>query len=357
LTATPRWIADADRALGGAAARVRVLAASTPSNLAAELARLEGAWARGVEEAPRFTYAPLEDVGALPSELLRAGEALEARGELGAVYAARARELASEAALAASVGTRRARRIARERFGPRDAFDAEADRLAAAWLGEPPERAADHELVATDDRADARSLVSVMLREIGARRLALRVVVVREMAPLAAVGDGVVQIAAGRRATPRDAERTALHELDGHAAPALRARSARLGLFAFGTARGSDDQEGRALAIERARGFLDAPRRRELALRHAAARAAHRGEAFVDTARLLLAEAAPLADALRIAARAHRGGGLGREAVYVPALLRVEAATAADPSLDDVLAAGRVSVDVAPVLRPWAAPA
>ena len=74
---------------------------------------------------------------------------------------------------------------------------------------------------------------------------------------------------------------------------------------------------------------------------------------FVATARLLLESAAPLSTALRIAARVHRGGGLGREAVNLPALLRVEAAMARDAALDDVLRVGRVAVDAAPALRPW----
>jgi hypothetical protein len=58
-------------------------------------------------------------------------------------------------------------------------------------------------------------------------------------------------------------------------------------------------------------------------------------------------------DALRITARVHRGGGLGREAVYLPAFLRVEAALAARPELDRVLGSGRVAVDAADVLGPW----
>jgi hypothetical protein len=58
--------------------------------------------------------------------------------------------------------------------------------------------------------------------------------------------------------------------------------------------------------------------------------------------------------ALRIGARTHRGGGLGREAVYLPALLRVTAALEADGGLDRVLSAGRVAVDAAPALRAWA---
>ena len=75
----------------------------------------------------------------------------------------------------------------------------------------------------------------------------------------------------------------------------------------------------------------------------------------MTTTRLLLDRGAPLADALRIAARVHRGGGLAREAVYLPALLRVEAALADEAQLDEVLGAGRVSVDAASALRGWVA--
>jgi hypothetical protein len=46
-----------------------------------------------------------------------------------------------------------------------------------------------------------------------------------------------------------------------------------------------------------------------------------------------------------------RGGGLGREVVYLPALLRVEQAFEREPELDDWLAAGRLSLAAARVLR------
>jgi hypothetical protein len=39
--------------------------------------------------------------------------------------------------------------------------------------------------------------------------------------------------------------------------------------------------------------------------------------------------------------------------IYLPALLRVEAALAASPALDHVLASGRVGVDDAHVLADW----
>jgi len=58
-------------------------------------------------------------------------------------------------------------------------------------------------------------------------------------------------------------------------------------------------------------------RRREIALRHVRARAVARRADFVETTALLEEHGAPLREALRIAARVHRGGGLAREAVYL----------------------------------------
>ena len=58
-------------------------------------------------------------------------------------------------------------------------------------------------------------------------------------------------------------------------------------------------------------------------------------------------------ESTRAALRAHRGGGLARELVYVPAWLRVRAAVARDPSLESVLASGQISVAAAETLRPF----
>jgi hypothetical protein len=137
--------------------------------------------------------------------------------------------------------------------------------------------------------------------------------------------------------------------------PRTRAASAPLAIFSLGTARGSDEQEGRALFLEHEAGVLDPGRRLELARRHLACRLLERGADFVETVRVLARDrGTPLADALRIAARAHRGGGLGREIVYLPSLLRVRALRQRRPALAQVLAMGLVSVEAAPLLERWA---
>jgi len=351
----PRWTARATQALSDAVAQVRVIASNTPENLREELDRLQARFRVGAE-APRFCYAPPPDHAALRGALLALADDLDGLGELGAIYADRAREIEAEAALCELAGRPGLWAAARRRYALRDGFEASADVTAAAWLEERAPAPLPAETSRSDDAMDPDSLLSRLRQELGRRRLPLRVLVSRNLASLAATGEGFVQIVAERALSRRDVERTVLHEIEGHVLPRHVSSSAPIGIFALGTARGSDDQEGRALARERAAGFLDHGRRREIALRHQAARSVGAGADFVATARLLLDRGAALPDALRIAARVHRGGGLAREAVYLPALLRVEAALGADASLDHVLGSGRVAVDAAPALRLWIAP-
>ena len=358
----PAWEADATRALGQASAAIRMLAVSTPRNLRAELDRLGALWARGEAAMPCFVYGGAPDHRELERALCSAADRLEREGDLGGLYAGRARELADEAAICRGVGGSELWVAARRRFARRDSFDDAADALVARWLedgaGAPSrgEEAAECDDGAaptrSDDEGSPSSLVSRMRQEIGARRLPVRVVVARELASLAATGDGAVQVVAGRWLPPRDVERTVLHEVLGHVLPRVGATAAHLGIFAVGSARGADDQEGRARALERRAGFLDGRRRRELALRHVAARTVERRADFVETTRELCERGGAPDEALRIAARAHRGGGLARESVYVPALLRFEAAAGA-PDVERVLGAGRVAVELAGALAAW----
>ena len=55
--------------------------------------------------------------------------------------------------------------------------------------------------------------------------------------------------------------------------------------------------------------------------------------------------------ALAMALRIHRGGGLGRELAYLPAFLRVSDALRAAPWLEDLMKRGRISIEGARVLR------
>ena len=335
--------------------RVRMIAATTPIDLAGELERLLAKWNAGEVCSPQFSYPEPQDHHELITTLERLAEWLDKEGQLGAIYADRAREIAAEAAVCSASGTPHLRKCARYRFSRRDDFDDAADVLVKDWLDEPfdtsPIDAAN--LVRSDDARDARSLLVRLRAEMGARKIPFRIVVARDSSALAATGDSFVQIASGRMMTVEDVERTVLHEIEGHVLPRCRASAQRMGIFAIGTRFGVDDQEGRALNIERRAGFLKGSRRRELAWRHRAARMLEGDAEFVEAVRVLIQAGAGIPDALRITARVFRGGGLGREIVYLPAFLRVDAALVRAPHLDDVLCAGRVAVGAAELLRPW----
>jgi hypothetical protein len=75
------------------------------------------------------------------------------------------------------------------------------------------------------------------------------------------------------------------------------------------------------------------------------------GASFIETVDRLRAVGARLRDALQIAARCHRGGGLAREIVYLTALQRVEAAFEVDPRLEPWLERGRIGLDAAARMR------
>jgi hypothetical protein len=353
------WVKSADRALSLAAEHVKLIRAVTPTNFDSELEELERAFRRGSPRLPRWSY----DSTAVPPELCAALEKLagflEKLSPLGAVYAARAREICLEASIIDAVGTPRLRSRAEERFVARTEEGREdlarADELAALWSAAEVALPVEDRTLSSDVD-DPSSLVSRMASEVGKNLLPMRVVLQAGLASLAATGDGVILVAAGKWVARRDIERTVLHEIAGHAMPRARAARASIGIFALGTARGIDDQEGRALLIEESAGFLDASRRRELGFRHIAARATLEGQNLVDVTRLLHGKGATIAEAVRIAARVERGGlgsgGLAREVVYLPAYLRVRRAACGPNAavVESMMASGRIAADVARVV-------
>ncbi|MBW2528255.1 MAG: DUF1704 domain-containing protein [Deltaproteobacteria bacterium] len=348
----PSWEPAARSMLARAMEQNRLLGWLTPTNLARELEALCADWRRGNERLPRWRYPAAPASAALCRRLGELADELEPREPLGPWYAGRARELALELELGTTADPQRFVELGRRRFTRRDGFDDQADGLSDRWLAASrpePRRAT----IRSDDGTDPRSLLCCMRAEVERQELPIQVTPTQELSALAAIGPGAIYVIAGRRLSEADVSRTVLHEIHGHALPQLRGQRARLGIFQVGTAHGADDQEGRAIGLEEEAQLLDGGRRLELALRHAAARAVEAGASFVETARVLGEHPVSLFDRLRITARAHRGGGLGRERVYLPAYLRVRAARAADPAVDEVLASGSVAVGAVAALRRW----
>jgi hypothetical protein len=345
-----------------AARDVQVLASATPENAAAERARLTDALRRGDAECPRWTYRGA-GAGGRMAELRRALETLwttaEPRGHsaaMGMLVAERAQELAVEAALCEAMGTRDVEKLARERFAPTAPEIArEASQTCARWLAE--EREVETEPTMASDDPDPKSLVSRLRAEVGRLRLPFSVVIQPALAPLAATGDRVILVAAGRPTTERDVARTVLHEIEGHVLPRARALKASLLLLRIGTARGVDDQEGRALLLEERASLMCGRRRCHLALRHRAFEAMVEGASFADVTReLTSAHGVDPASAVVVAERVFRGGdgvhpGLGRERVYLEALVRVREHLDAHPEDEAVLASGQVGLDAVEAIR------
>src|ERR1019366_5169871 len=296
------------------------------TNAQAERARLIGELRAGRRSSPRWAYVPRPH-----EELRRALDAAERileqgdRSPVETLFLDRTRELALEAAMCASAGRPELARLARARFEPhvpRVARD--ASELCPAWLP---------------------------------LRLPFTVVESPWLAPLSATGERVILVATDRLVPDEDARRTVLHEVEGHACPRARSVHAPSPLFRIGTARGTDDQEGRAVLLEERAGLLGPRRTRQLAARHRAVEAMLEGASFADVAGALVSRCAlGPADAIIVAERAFRGSdgthpGLGRERVYLESLVRVREHLAARPQDDAIMASGQIGVASLEALR------
>ncbi len=279
---------------------------------------------------------------------------------LEALFLGRIRELSLEAEMCARAGTVAVTRLARARFRhPEEETSRAASALCTAWLDEPRASATDTSILSDD--LDPRSLLSRMREAVGRLRLPFTVIATPWLAPLAATGEGVILVTTGRLVSDEDTRRTVLHEIDGHARPRARSMHAGSSLFRTGTARGIDDQEGRAVWLEERAGLLGPRRRRQLAARHRAVEKMLEGAGFADVAEMLIADhGLETAEAVLVAERVFRGGdgthpGLGRERVYLESLVRVRRHLTLRPEDDAVLATGQVAVDAIETLRPFVA--
>jgi hypothetical protein len=356
----PTWTSRADEALISAARVVHLLSACTPTNARAERARMIAAASRGARVTPQWIYPTTASSG-VRARLEDLIEALEPLGAdpLARIYSDRAKEIACEAELSENVGAEKFGSLAAARFAG-DSRSLEKSRaLAEAWAREKSSE--ENETIACDsDHPD--SLVSLMKKEIGKRALPFRVHVHAPLSSLAATGDGIIYVTAGRPISKAAAVRTVLHEVDGHALPRMAASKLELAIFRIGTARGTDDQEGLALMIEERAGMLVGERRRDLASRAFAVSAMRNGADFSEIVALMKNDHDCSAEkSVRIAERIFRGSygrtpGLGRESIYLDAFARVKNHLTRFPDDEKILASGQVSVDAIGVLTPHATP-
>jgi hypothetical protein len=351
------WLFRAERLLIEAVRSVRLLGSVVPRNAAPERLRLIQAFEAGGEATPRWTYART-DHSALRKALARAAARLGTEPHpIAQLYAARARELEIEAALASEAGTGVLGALARARFRSASPQAAgEATILARKWINEGRDATDENAETIESDLPVPGSLLTRMREEVSRLGLPFAVVAQPSLSALAATGERHILIAAGRKVTREDVERTVMHEIEAHAIPRTRAAQARLGIFQIGTARGIDDQEGFAIVLEERGNYLGPKRKRELAARHLAVEAMDGGARFAENVSALVKEHGLAArDAVLVAERVYRGGdgstpGLGRERIYLEAFLRVREHLAKKPTDEAILTSGQVSLDAVPIL-------
>jgi hypothetical protein len=353
IAAQPRGVIDLDRTplfhntqelLRRAEAEIRLIDRAEPRNAPAEREALIHDWGSGKRRAPRFEYAARPELGSLRAALSGAASVMAGFGPLGATYAARALELECEAQAAELIGLPEFLTACVRRYPPdRSSAGEAADACAVRWILAPDEPKA--KLHRSDDHADPGSLVCALER--ATEGLPVRVWVRPNQIAAAAVGEGFIALRPGLWHSRASVLRIVVHEVEGHVRPRVAAQREALAVFRVGAAQSGDDEEGRALLLERRAGVLEGERRRELARRHLAASAVRSGASFQDTAELLLGYGQDIASAVEAACRAHRGGGLAREYVYLVALARVTRAFEAQPELERYFERGRVSVEAA----------
>jgi len=331
---------------------IALLDRARPLNLPAERARLVLAYQGGKKSSLELEYAPCPELSDVRRTLDAVSHSLEPREVEPALLLGRVDELRLEAELAEHVGKPSFLALAARRF-PLPENDARLRQVAQGWLGDragpldPREPEPTH---LTDDASDPNSLLSLISRRVFAERLPVRVEVDAGLVALAAVAEGLVRVRAGARLSARVGGRIALHEVEGHLLPRVAGQKLG-GVFLAGSVRASEDEEGRALLLEERAGLLDASRRAELGRRYLAAASVRQGADFAETCQLLLDTGADVPSAVELGCRVHRGGGLGRELVYLAGYERVKSVLEQQPQLEALQRSGRVSLAAAAALR------
>lgn len=326
-------------------AQIALIDRVRPLGLAQEVRRLCAAWRKQRVATPVLRYAAPPDLSRLQRTLANIAAKAQGHYQEGAWLAARAEELLLEASMVSAVGRPRFGELATLRFSLSERSEARrVEDLARLWIAAGASSRDDGEpRIQSDDRSDPRSLLAVVSRRIGELRLPARVIVDSDLMSVAACSDRSVIIRAGTPLTAIAAKRIAEHEVVGHLLPRLSART-RKDVLRCGCAGATDDEEGRALLIEERLGLMEPARLAELGARHWACVYQRRGADFAEGVRGLLELGAPTEIAVRATMRARRGGGLGRELIYLPAMRRLAKAFNASPGLESWFRLGRASL-------------
>ncbi|MFW6049800.1 MAG: tyrosine/phenylalanine carboxypeptidase domain-containing protein [Myxococcota bacterium] len=339
----------------------RLLPAVTAVNAAEERRRLAGCLARGVAADPAWRWKP-QELGASPWRWLATCRDLALDSPARESYLRRLDELELDLELLAVLGhPARVRPLAARRFGsgrspvPSDEGPVPLARVAAALLAHVQDTSEPRTLPADAPDSSVPSVARLMRAVAAAAGLEVRVAVEPRLAAAAAAGERIVLLA-DRRFGWREAVRLAVHEVLGHLVSAANGRAQPLRIVELGMAGSFADQEGLCIFLEEMAGVLCGHRLRTLAARVVVADLMHDGVPFGEAARVLVDEHGfePF-EAVTLAERAYRGGGVARDVSYLGGWLRVRRAVVAGEATVDELRSGRVSLAELPALRVLAA--
>lgn len=349
--------ASLDIDLGRVADGARVLGRAIASHSASERHRLVTELTAGRPCTPTWRYPTSEVPPEVRLALTRTRHGASRLGSIGQLYLTRLDELELEVELVAHCGqARRVRPLAARRFGTGQeqvVYDGEQSTLlevAERLLSTCPAATEARTIPATSERGEP-SFSKVIRVVADAMGVEVEIKVDPRLAAQAASGTRTVFLA-GRPVAVREAVRLALHEVIGHLLSSRNAEAQTLHLLRVGTCESFEDQEGAAVYVEELAGVLDPPRLRVLAARVIAAAAMHEGALFNEVARHLQNELNFSAlDAIVIAERAFRGGGLARDLGYLRGWLRVREACKLDPHTLRYLRSGKTSLSARETLQ------
>lgn len=324
--------------------RTGLLLAVEPADAQQCVARFSADWAYGKEAELAYRYRPAPHISGLRNELEQIYLSVE-RGEAKALSSFgeterhllldRILELDLECQLVAYRGRAEFRRLALERYHYTSTELSQAETMAKAWLKLRYQRSSEP-LVDLYSFAREHELCQSHGIEVASRR----------MLATAGIARDTLFVQSGLRVPRLSAERILVHEVLGHLLPRQAARTQSI-IFRTGVRGALDDEEGRAVLLEEQHRLLTDARKRELAVRFIAAQCCRAGQDAVDVANTLVALGVEREELVPVIGRVFRGGGLGRELVYLASFGRVQSALAGNPALKDWLSAGRLSVAAA----------
>ncbi len=330
-----------DRSLTEISGRLPMLLLLTPTNVPE--AR-ENYLARGIYE-PQFTYAPLPDLEAIECEL----EAINPENATDPVLIHMIRGLHRELD----------RRIDLLKVRDSDQFLAAAveeyghvDRplldLAKSILDSFPRRRRHQERVA------APAVASVMMREIEQYRIRFPELAARvhisDTATGVLVENGQVFIGTDTTIDADRLDQLVQHEVGVHVLTYANGSVQPLRMLSLGLAGYEETQEALGVLAEHLTGGLKPRRLRILALRVIAAQSVSDHATFRETFELLRAEGTDRQLAFTTAMRAHRSGGMTKDALYLGGLTRLFAFLREGGDLETLLV-GKMSMEYQPLVK------